>query len=268
MIEVILPLRNPLDVLHKTAELLAAQTDREFSVLISDNHSTSGREHMETAAKVLREAGLAVRVIQPPQALERVEHWNWAHYQSRAAWLKPLFAGDWLEPAYIGRLREAIAADPRCRYVFSNSYYHAGDAPPVTGENRSGPYRPPAYWQDIVLRYGMQFGPPSAAAYERTAFMALGGYPTTLPITADSLFFCTLAARFGATGLAEPLCHFQLHAGRFSIGLPGKRRDTFRENLIYMSMLAYHAWTERDAFPVGGFLRQLARTVRDHFLKN
>ena len=65
----------------------------------------------------------------------------------------------------------------------------------------------------------MQFGPPSAAAYERTAFVAAGGYPTPLPICSDSLLFCALASRHGVLGMAEPLCHFNIHGARFSTGL-------------------------------------------------
>ena len=267
-LEVIIPLRNPGDVLDQTIRSLTAQTDRNFSVLLSDNFSTAGFEQFARAEALLSQSGIAVRTIRPPIELERVEHWNWAHYQSTGDWLKPLFAGDWLDSAYVARVREMAANDSNCRYIFANCVYHRPGQPDLVGTDvRAGGFRPPLAMQDLVLRCGMQFGPPSAAAYERTAFISLGGYPTTLPITADSLLFCTLAARFGAASLPEALCHFQLHAGRFSIDLPGKRRATLREHITYYSMLAYHAWTERDAFPVRGFLRLLARLGRDSLLR-
>ena len=122
--------------------------------------------------------------------------------------------------------------------------------------------------QDVVLRLGMQFGPPSAAAYERTAFISLGGYASTLPMVADSLLFCSLAARFGAAGIRETLCHMNIHAARFSPLLPGKRGDTFGETMTYLSLLGYHAWTERDHFPVVGFFRQLAREFKNYLFRH
>ena len=106
ILEVLIPVRNPTEVFEKTVESLAAQTDKNFSVLISDNFSTRGSELFEAALKKLSAAGIAARKIQPPAELGRVEHWNWLHQESKADWFKPLFAGDWLEPIYIARLRE------------------------------------------------------------------------------------------------------------------------------------------------------------------
>src|SRR5690348_1069158 len=97
-IEVLIPVRNPTEVFAKTIDSLAAQTDKKFSVLISDNFSTRGTEHIEASLQTLSAAGISARKIQPPSELGRVEHWNWLHHQSQADWLKPLFAGDWLEP--------------------------------------------------------------------------------------------------------------------------------------------------------------------------
>jgi hypothetical protein len=266
-IEVLIPVRNATDVFGKTVDSLVVQTDKSFSVLISDNFSTSGQEHIERALVLLQRAGIPARKVQPPAALDRVEHWNWVHHESKADWLKPLFVGDWLDPDYVARLRGVIAEYPGCRYVFSNGYCHLSDGSIVTGSNPwAGRYNTPAEMQAVVLRYGMQFGPPSAAAYDRRAFITLGGYATSLPITADSLFYCTMAATFGAAGIQEKLCHMNIHAARFSISLPGKKRDTFREAVTYYAMLGYYGWSEGGCFPVGGYLRLLARETL-HYLK-
>src|ERR1700716_291691 len=98
---VLIPLRNPTEVLRRTIASLTAQTDREFFVLLSNNHSTTGLNFIEEARNALEQSGLKVSLIQPPQELERIEHWNWMHFQSSAEWIKLLFAGDWLEPACI-----------------------------------------------------------------------------------------------------------------------------------------------------------------------
>ena len=264
-LELILPLRNPPTVLGKTVESLVAQTDKNFSVLISDNHSTQGEELFADAIARFTAAGIPVRRVKPPFELGRVEHWNWAHHESTADWLKPVFAGDWLETDYVARLRAASTANPACRYIFASSVLHRADVPPEkVASPWSGRFRDAVEMEKLVLKYGMQFGPPSAAAYERTAFIAVGGYPTSLPICSDSLMFCALASRYGAYGLTEALCNFNIHGARFSITLPGRRHDTFYESMTYFLMLGYRAWSQRVRFSSLGFARLLARETRTY----
>jgi hypothetical protein len=264
-LEIILPLRNPTAVIEGTVKSLMAQTDRRFSVLLSDNFSTTGNEFFAAAITQLEAAGISVRRVRPPFELGRVEHWNWVHYESQAEWLKPVFAGDWLERDYVAKLRLASLANPACRYVYATYILHRVDQPPLTVKSVwSGKFLNAAEMENIVSRYGMQFGPPSAAAYEKSTFTALGGYATSLPICADSLLFCAMASRFGAFGLAEPLCNFNIHGARFSTGLAEKRRETFREALTYYSMLAYRTWAERGPFSPLAFARLIARETRTY----
>jgi hypothetical protein len=268
ILEVLIPVRNPTEVFAKTIDSLAAQTDKNFSVLISDNLSTKGSERIEIALKVLSAAGIAARKIQPPAELGRVEHWNWLHHQSNADWLKPLFAGDWLEPAYISRVREIAATTPACRYIYSNGYTHRPGQPDFTAHNRwAGRFNTAQEMQDVVLRYGMQFGPPSAAAYERQAFLSAGGYEPGLPITADSYLFCKMAARFGAAGIQEKFVHFNIHGARFSTGLSEKKWETFREGINYFFRLAHDVRADGGRIPIFGFLRLLARTAKNYFFR-
>ncbi len=261
-LEVLIPVRNATDVFGKTITSLVAQTDKHFSVLVSDNFSTSGHEHISNALTVLAAAGIAARKIQPPSELGRVEHWNWLHYQSQADWLKPLFAGDSLEPDYIATVRGVAAGEQRCAYVYCGYHYHRGDETRTTIGKWTGRFFTPEEMQDVVMRFGMQFGPPSVAAYTREAFLRSGGYEPTLPICADSLLFCKLAARNGAFGVPRACAHFLIHAARFSDTLPGKRRQTFREKLRFVSDLGLTAWHERWQFPLLGYLRQWVREIR------
>ena len=94
--------------------------------------------------------------------------------------------------------------------------------------------------------------------------ISVGGYPTPLPICADSLLFCTLAARHGAYGIPEALCHFNIHGARFSTGLPGKRRDTFAETITYHFMMLYFLWSENVPIPRLPFFKLIARETRDY----
>lgn len=266
-LEILIPLRNPTEVLDQTVQSLAAQTDRAFSVLISDNFSTQGLAWIDRAAAQLQAAGIPVRRVRPPAELGRVEHWNWLHYQSGAEWLKPLFGGDWLEPDYLAAVRAVVTGTPQCAYVCSAFQYHRGEETSGGISKWAGRFCPPAEMQELVLRFGMQFGPPSAAAYRREAFLGSGGYDPALPICADSLFFCKLAARHGAYGLPRACVHFRLHAARFSSSLPEKQRATFRETLRYYAELGLTAWHERWRFPVGGHARLFLREMRGRLLK-
>ena len=264
-LEVLIPARNPTGVFRQTIESLAAQTDKNFSVLVSDNFSTQGMDEFDHALKTLAAAGIAARKIRPPQELGRVEHWNWLHQQSEADWLKPLFAGDWLESSYMERLRETVRATPSCQYVFSNGYTHRPGEQPWTAENLwTGKFNSPAEMQKVVLSFGMQFGPPSAAAYARKAFVLAGGYDPKLPICADSYLFCKMAALFGAAGMSDRLFHFQIHGARFSHDLRGKRWEPFRESMIYYFKLLHDVRAAGGHVPVVGFLRLLARACRGY----
>lgn len=265
--EILLPIRNPSEVFEQTIASLVGQSHRDFSVLISDNHSTSGAALVDRALAELSGAGIAARKVRPPSELQRVEHWNWLHFQSSAAWVKPLFAGDWLEPDYLASVVREIEAAPACRYVYCGFQLHDAATGEVqdTPPHWAGGFRPPGEMRDVVLRYGHQFGPPCAAAYERSAFIALGGYRPTLPICADSLLYCAMAARFGAVGIARPLSHFNLHGGRFSNLLPARQRAVYREKLTYLTMLAYHAWTERVALPRIALVRMFLRELRQYW---
>lgn len=262
---VFIPLRNPTEALRRTIASLTAQTDREFSVLLSNNHSTTGLDFIEEARNDLEQSGLKVSLIQPPQELERVEHWNWMHFQCSAEWLKPLFAGDWLEPGCVTAIRTAVSLHSSCRFLHTGYVFHSAKGATIpVADQCIGTFRSAEIMLDRVLRYGHQFGPPIAVAYERTAFLAAGGYRTALPICADSLLFCQLAVRFGVLGIPELLAHFNLHDARFSTNLAARFKSTYREKLTYHAMLVYHAWTESRPIPLVGVLRLIAREIRSY----
>jgi NifB/MoaA-like Fe-S oxidoreductase len=72
-LEILIPGRNPTDVFGKTVESLAAQTDKNFSVFISDNFPTQGREHIERALNTLQAAGTVARGVSRQM---RLNYWS------------------------------------------------------------------------------------------------------------------------------------------------------------------------------------------------
>jgi len=232
-LEVLIPLRNPTDVIARTIESLATQTDKNFSVLISDNFSTKGSEQIESGLKKLSESGIAARKIRPPMELGRVEHWNWAHHQSEADWLKPLFAGDWLEPNYVERIRVAINADPPVDIINCSFISHQPDGTQTEG-NLPGGYRSPEQVLGDAFRDGNCFGGPINLCFRRLAFELVGGYPPALPVSADFWLILMLALRKGIRTCPEVLGHFNYHPARFSTNFPWKRIHGDRELFIIL----------------------------------
>ena len=222
-LEVVMPVRNPGDKFMESIRSLATQTSRNFGVLISDNFSTQGVEFIEAARLELENAGIDVRVVQPPYELGRVEHWNWAHAASNADWMKPLFAGDLIATTYVAQLRERILANPlahvaRCEFTFTTE----------TGViTTTAPGSATKLTREEFLRYfpqdGNWMGGPINFAYSRQAWMSLGGYSPQLPSCADYNLYVSMILRYGVELIRESLATFQLHAQRFSHGIRGRR---------------------------------------------
>lgn len=239
-LEIIIPVRNPGAKLLETGASLAAQTDRNFGVLLSDNHSTTGQDMMEQFHREMASAGISVRQAKPPYALGRVQHWNWAHGEGRAEWLKPLFVGDLLLPAYVERLRQRTRIKPDAQIVRCEFQIHENGKVEVT----SVPFRQESLSPVEFLSYypllGNWIGGPINVAYRRAAWQAMGGYTPQLPACADLKLNSALAVRHGLEIIHEPLAVFQLHEQRFSHGI-GKRRvnGCFEVWLIFRQLSTY-----------------------------
>lgn len=223
-LEIIIPVRNPGAPFLQTVASLEAQSERGFGVVLSDNHSTAGEGMLREGRERLEAAGIPVRPFRPPAELSRVEHWNWAHYAAEADWLKPLFVGDLLEPAYVARVRARVEEKPaaqvvRCNFDFLRQgvRYPAGSAP--AGQAALTPAEFLRYYPKL----GNWLGSPINFAYTRLAWLSAGGYAIHLPACSDLDLYVTLALRHGIELLNEPLAVFQLHDERFSIGIRRRR---------------------------------------------
>jgi hypothetical protein len=253
-LEIIIPLRNPTDVLGKTVASLAAQSDLQFSVLIGDNFSTSGHEHIAQALSKLEAASIPARKIQPPCELERIEHWNWLHHQSSADWLKPMLAGDGLDSVYIEKLRAAVTAQPTARSLVAGHEWCSGGRSGLAKDaSPAGKFHSPEEARSFVLRHGPRFISPGMMAYDRNAFVAVGGYCASFSRLAPDLLAMTLAGTYGVMTLEKDLCECPADGNAGGRG----------ELTTACFLLAYHAWTDNFLFNRSRFawmwLRTLAR---------
>lgn len=247
LIEVIVPVRNPTPVLLTTARSLAAQTERGFSVLLSDNsQGPAGAENLREAVALLEAAGVPVRTVRPPEDLGRVEHWNWSHRQSDAAWLKPLFTGDWLDPRYIAITRAQIEAGTKAEIVNCSISTHFADGREEATVYREG-YRDPQAILAEAFRVGNDFGGPINICFRRLSFDLVGGYPPALPVSADFWLILMLALRGGLHTSSEVLGHFNFHPARFSSNFPHSRINGDRE--LFTILLAGTSYANFHELP-------------------
>jgi hypothetical protein len=168
-----------------------------------------------------------------------VQHWNWAHHQSNAEWLKPLFVGDWLEPNCIATCRSMIEAHPGIEFLLFYFFYHRGE---VVEKFDCHQMRGMLHAKDATrqsLCYGNFFGGPINTIYQRAAYEAVGGHYTGLPLTADFDLYFRLATESATYIIPEYLGNFVLHDARFAKKGSGTRR---RESMAYEMILTVLMW--------------------------
>jgi|SRR5882724_792842 len=199
-LEIIVPLRNPGAELAPTVASLVSQTDHDFSVLLCDNFLATGFEPVAAAQKQIAAAGIAVRCVKPPFELRRIEHWNWAHAESRAEWLKPLTPGDTLKPAYIQQLKQRISQQPKAQIVRCGLEMEPGAPAPTIQASLT-----PAEFLNFFPAQMEWLAGSVNMAYRRTAWLAAGGYCPQLPGCASLNLNIILALHHGLENVPETL---------------------------------------------------------------
>ena len=206
-LEIIIPVRNPGPELEQTVASLASQTDRDFSVLLSDNSSTTGLEHLKAALEKLSATSIPAKSLKPPFELRRIEHWNWAHAQSQAEWLKPLPPGGRLKPEYVSRLKQQMDRQPKAHLVRCELETEPADLQ-SQADSRS-PFQQASLTAAEFLDYFPAkmswIASPLNMAYRRAAWLAAGGFSPQLPACAGLNLNVTLALHYGLENLPEPL---------------------------------------------------------------
>jgi hypothetical protein len=204
-LEIILPVRHGSHGLLRTAASLASQTDRRFAVLLSDDFSATGPTQIDEAQHQLVAAGIGVRRLRPPRGLKRLEHWNWAHAQSQAGWLKLLLPGEELKPLYVARLGECVTRHPHVRFVRCDVTLQTEWGPTIETAPFARNEISPVEFANYFPRSRNWISRSVNVACERTAWLAAGGYATQLPVCAALNFNVIQALHHGVQNLAEPL---------------------------------------------------------------
>ena len=101
---------------------LAAQTSRDFEVVLLDNASADSS--FEAASRLLREQGIDARLLrnERPEGISR--NCNRLVAESSGDLLVPLSADDWFAPRYVEAMIGAAAGDPNAGWFYPNGWFY------------------------------------------------------------------------------------------------------------------------------------------------
>jgi hypothetical protein len=254
-LEIILPIRNPGDELTATVASLASQTDPRFGVILSDNFSSTGLDLLAAAEACLAAAGISVRRHRPPLALGRIEHWNWAHAQSQATWLKPLLAGGRLQPTYVERLLGCINDRPAARFIRCDAELQTEWGPETLRAPFAQATITPADFLNYFPARADWLGNLLNVAYHRVAWLATGGYSVHLPACAALNLNVILALHHGLENLPERLVAAEFAEGRSLNEITGSRVNLWLELWLVMRQARNYCLATKLPWPDGGVAR-------------
>ena len=204
-LEIILPVRRDGAELAATTASLIAQTDRRFTVLLSNLLPPDESVAPNESARKLAAAGIGVRRVRPPEELNTAEHWNWAHAQSTADWLKPLAPGERLNPGCVSALLARIAEKPHARFIRCDAELVAGWGPEVLRAPFSQAAISPAQFVNHFPRRLDWISRSVNVAYHRAAWRAAGGLSPQFKAFAALNLNVILALHHGIENIGGPL---------------------------------------------------------------
>lgn len=204
-LEIIIPVRSDGAELAATIASLLVQADRRFSVLLGDALPAPDSMSLNEAERKLTAVGIAVRRLKPPSGFCALEHWNWAHAQSTADWLKPLAPGERLKPGYVSALLAHIADKPQARFVRCDAQFDTDWGPEILRAPFSDAAISPAQFVDHFPARIDWISRSVNVAYHRAAWLAAGGFSPQFPVFAALNLNAILALHHGIENLAQPL---------------------------------------------------------------
>jgi glycosyltransferase involved in cell wall biosynthesis len=108
LVSVIIPFynQNP-QFLRQCIDSVISQTYLNIDIIVSDNHSNNG------CAEVLNEySDRRLRIVQPPQHMPLVPHFQWASEQASGEYISFLSSDDWMEKECIDELVKLVQQHP------------------------------------------------------------------------------------------------------------------------------------------------------------
>ena len=198
-VSVIMPVYNAGALLDRAVKSVFAQTYRDFELVIVDDGST------DSATRKRLDAIRAHHHVQVYRQANRgpAHARNFAIAESRAQYICPLDADDWLHPRFLQQTATALDTSPT--HAIAHTWVRkVGDH---TGVWRTGPFDLPVLLARCTLHV--------TALYRRQVWMAVGGYDAQFKESFEDWDFWISAASRGflACEIPETLAYYRRSAG-------------------------------------------------------
>jgi glycosyltransferase involved in cell wall biosynthesis len=221
---VCIPLFQKVRYIGRTIDSVLAQTFTDFELVVLDNGSTNGSGDVVAAYEDPR-----IRVVRHTETVSMIDKFNAAVSHTRARLVKVLLADDLIEPEALARQVAVMDAEPGVSLV-SSRHHLVDDRDRVVAHGRTlrtpdliGRQDRVAVVRRVVRHGGNPLGVPGNMLFRRSAFNAIGGFPTEDRFILDVGLGVRMTAVGDFYGLPETLARFRLAVG--SDGAADRRRN-------------------------------------------
>jgi glycosyltransferase involved in cell wall biosynthesis len=211
----VIPVYNQERYVEECVESALDQTYRDREVVVVDDGST------DRSADLLRALGDRIRLIQQPNA-GFAAALNSGIARSRGEYVAWLSSDDLFLPTKLERQVAHLDAHPEVDLVYTD-FYEIDEAGRVIRAVHSPWY---ADRREFVRRMlWNNFVNGSSVLMRRSAFEAVGGFPTWPRFQADGIMWFRMLARGSFGHIPELLTRYRVHAGQGSRDVARLQRD-------------------------------------------
>jgi glycosyltransferase involved in cell wall biosynthesis len=253
-VSVCIPLYQKVDYVGRTIDSVLAQTFTDFELVVLDNASTDGSEEV-----VARLDDPRLRMVRNAETLPMIDNFNATVRETRAPLVKLLNADDLIEPEALAREVAVMDAEPGVGVV-SSRHHLVDDDDRIVARDRMldtpdlvGRQGRAAVVRRVVRHGGNPLGAPGNMLFRRSAFDAIGGFPTDDSFVLDVALAVRLTTVGDFYGLPETLSRFRLAVD--SEGAAERRRNIRAQRAFVRGLRREHADVVRRRDVVEGWAR-------------
>lgn len=132
---IVIPVFNQKhEFLRRCIASVLAQSNSNFELIVSDNHSTNGCHQI-----IAEFSDSRIRLISPPQHLSMAHHFAFAGFQAKGHYISFLPSDDWVEPNWLEEMLKALDDYPDASFAYCDVIRHD------LRSNQTSRYRGEAY---------------------------------------------------------------------------------------------------------------------------
>ena len=262
-VAVCIPLFQKVDYVGRAIDSVLAQTFTDFELVVLDNASTDGSGAVVDAYDDPR-----VRVVRHAETVPLIDNFNAAVAATRAPLVKVLNADDLIEPEALARQVAVMDSEPDVAVV-SSRHHLVDDRDRIVARDRTlrtpdlvGRQDRAAVVRRVVRHGGNPLGVPGNMLFRRSAFDAVGGFPTHDAFVLDVAMAVRLTMVGDFYGLPETLSRFRLATG--SMSSSARQRNLKAQRAFVRRLRREHADVVRREDVARGFARWPLTWLRHH----